>query len=262
MARRSTTVPQNRGLEYTRPAAADEPRAVLDSNPACVPFDLEARREEHLTVPGRVRHPPVEQLAGTVELSQGTIAVQQRQPGLDLIDREELPCAHRAYRLERAERVLEVEEQRPHDHEIERADGIRAEVVDADHPAFHRRLQSVLGDLEPETLLRTGEFGEPGGPFTSQVGRPVPSRVVGDVGRRDLRSTSTFHFEREKPIVGADVETSFARQVRPGETLDRPSHVEPAGCDHVRRQLDGVVPESVRRNRRRQILNRHRGPYP
>jgi hypothetical protein len=72
--------------------------------------------------------------------------------------------------------------------------------------------------------------------------------VRADVDGEDLRRAAPLALEREKAVVGADVEAALAANVWPRQTVDHAAKVEPAGRDDSGRQLHRVVPQGMPRD--------------
>ncbi len=218
------------------------------------PLHLEAGGPQHLPVPRGVGQPPLALGAGTVQLGQRAPGMAPGQAQADLLGGEEPVSAHSTDRLQRADRVAQVQQQAPADDHVELAESFRREVVDVHLYLLHARAQRLSRQLEAFPLLPR-DLGQALGTQRPLGRRPVPVGVVGDVGAYDLRRAAALELEGQEPVVGPDVQAALAPHVRPRHPLDHRAQVEHARRDRARK-LDRVVPEKVRGKGRRE---RHGG---
>ena len=162
----------------------------------------------------------------------------ERLEGAELATRLE----HRADVEQGGDRVPEMGQDRADvDHVEGRVDAVGSEVVEVADDALDVRAERPLRELE--TLAEDEAVG---GRLRLEP-RPVHGRPVGvddrlQVRRRHL-GAALFHLEGPEAVEGADVEHLHAAHVVGQHLRRRLAHVDVAGRDDARGELDRVVPE-------------------
>ncbi len=86
--------------------------------------------------------------------------MQQGEPEVYRLGRQELAGAHLPDRLERSDGIAQVQQERAADHHVERSEAGVGEVVDAQTDPTHLRTECLGRDPEADALLRAGERGQ------------------------------------------------------------------------------------------------------
>lgn len=170
---------------------------------------------DHADVPGRVGDEPLQEVARAVDARGRKAGMQESQREPDLLCGKEMPAADAANRLQCPQRIAEVQHQGPAHHDIESANRLGRNLIDADQPVLDLRSEGLVSNLEAASLLLTGDLPKPLGALAPEARRPVPIGVVGDVRRHNLCRTTALELKRELPVIGAHVETARSADIGP-----------------------------------------------
>ncbi len=124
------------------------------------PLDLEAGGGDHRPVPGGVRRSTTGSCSPPCWCAAARPRLQRRQQRIDLLGGEEVARADAADRLECRDRVLQMQHQAPADDDVEAADRLRRQVVDAELAALDLRAEQLAGDLEAAAGARLAAAGD------------------------------------------------------------------------------------------------------
>ncbi len=124
-------------------------------------------------------------------------------------------------------------------YEVESADVVRIEVVDAAFDPFHRRPQRCLGTRERCARIPIDASSHQG---LADRGWEIVRLEPIDVGG-NARCPTSLQFERPETVTGADVEGALPLKVRWKPVVgDEWAMIVATGGCHPARELDGVVP--------------------
>ena len=132
----------------------DTPARRQAKRPARVE-DLESGRGKDPAVRGKVHDPP-QRPSGRLEARHRLPRVQQRQQRRDRVDRQQLPLVPQdpEHGGRRADWIAQVEQQAPHEGEVEPAHAVGVQVVHAHVAALDRRAERAVRDPEGRAVIR------------------------------------------------------------------------------------------------------------